>query len=248
MTQLNLIAVASWALTGALLSGCIARTIPEDQIQAGVNSRNVSSEAQSIPKVSPLVDVVSINAAVKSKVYEKIVAAEDADVFAVSRTNISTGVKESDFLVTRQQYLVTPHDIKIPIDIINSSDRAFDLSGAVIRAASTNEAMKISCPQDVTNTKRLAPNERVRFNVVVEALENIQDGDLINVTILELPKEISNAGDVTDRVTIKFNIKLKTEDSKIELKKYAIVEHRTYPGEEPQDLMPFLAPRPMMGR
>lgn len=248
MPQINLITLASWALTGAILSGCVARTIPKDQIEIGINSRNVSSEVLNIPKVSPLIDIVVTNSVVKAHVEEKIVAAEDADIFQVYRQNISTGVKESDYLVTRQQYLVTPHDIKIPVYIVNSSDRAFDLTGAVIRAVSINEGVKVSCPQDVTNTKRLAPGERMSFDVIVEAMENIRDGDLINVTIFELPKEMSNAGEVTDRVTIKFSVKLITEDSKIEIKKYALVEHRTYPGEEPQDLMPFLKPRPMVGR
>lgn len=188
-------------LITCVLAGCVAsREATVVQLPEQLSYHyTCTPDAESSSIQTPVVSVVFSSANIAGIQRTAIVGARRSNSLGGLFTTSQGNETSATYVITREDQVTNPTAIKIPFDISNTSGRAFSLEGIVIRAKSDNTKLQFDYPQDVTNTKRLAPGENIRGLLTVSNLDAANDGDTITVSFFETPAEIDDAGAISKR-------------------------------------------------
>lgn len=225
----------------ALSSGCMSREAPTARSQTTGTGISVSIARGTVKEDSKIVDIFSPKVDIGFKKKTNIIGAERASIISTgTSTPGGTTTYNDDFIIRYSESIDQSNTIEIPITLKNASERAFDLSGIVIRANSSNAEVKASIPGDVTNGKRLAPGESLIATLTLGNADRMQTNEIVTVKMFEVPGEINSSGEITNRVNAEIIIMATRTEEPVILETYYTKEPRVYTGNAPADLRRFL--------
>lgn len=233
MKTLNFLAMACVPI---LMGGCMSRTAPTDGDAKSAPARNISISAPVVPNPSPVVSLKCAEFHEDHKVHSRTLSAKNANFLNLTTQKVGSPYKEADYIIEKQEYVLSPTTAIVSVSITNVSNRAFDLSGIVIRVAGANGQVQASSPSDITSGKRLAPGELATFSIDITGLDHAKNNDTVRVSMFELPAEISDAGAIAKRCGAEFDLVIKIQETEVEVRRYFVQEHRRFSEDVPPDL------------
>jgi hypothetical protein len=189
-----------------------------------------------------VVQITTTGATVADAVVSPIVGAAHASFIMNTVVDNGTGMTTSTFLVTRNPQIAPVSAARVKVSMTNSSQRAFAISGAVLRVETSRPSLTATIPEDVTNQKRLAPGDSLFINVDINGLQTAQAGDTVTVKVYELPKTIAPDGSISERTQATVVFTITPTSTPVQLTDTTTKETRTWPsyqGAVPPDLAPF---------
>ena len=223
-----------------LLSGCsMNREAPTAVSVEDAIKREVSIKPISTNNESKLVSVMAQDAEYKQTVKVTPISAKNSNVLGLQTGTSDVGkasTYQTDYIICYKESLTDISITEISVQIVNISERAFDMTGIVIRAKCTNEKVLVTCPTEVTNNKKLAPGESLSFKVSVSNSQQLIDKDSITLTLYEVPILMDESGGISKRGSCQINLGCVVSTENIGLRTFYTKELRAHDGSGPSDL------------
>jgi len=232
-------------LFGLLFAGCL--DLERAPLPGPVERTQVTSiltlSAGAVTENSDLVNIAVGKLELKPTVTTGVVSARSASY--LTTTDLNTGQHSSRFVVRYREHLQEPDKGVLRITISNVSQRAFSLSGVVIRAESTAASVSMAYPEDVFNVKRLAPGEAMAIDLSLTGIRTLTANDNITVHFYEMPERLAADGAVAVRGSASAAFMISAQDQTMTMKEWSVEEQRAWTDADgcPPDLRPFLPVR-----
>lgn len=230
-------------LFGLLFAGCL--DLERAPLPGPVERTQVTSiltlSAGAVTENSDLVNIAVGKLELKPTVTTGVVSARSASY--LTTTDLNTGQHSSRFVVRYREHLQEPDKGVLRITISNVSQRAFSLSGVVIRAESTAASVSMAYPEDVFNVKRLAPGEAMAIDLSLTGIRTLTANDNITVHFYEMPERLAADGAVAVRGSASAVFMISAQDQTMTMKEWSVEEQRAWTDADgcPPDLRPFLS-------
>lgn len=221
----------------ALLAGCGGTREPQVTTTT-ITGTDVLLDCPEEAATTGVVAITLTDADLDSFVRSEVVNARRSKgwggLFTVGDQTTAGTTKSATYVVTTQEKVMSYTAGDIPFSITNTSNRAFDVAGIVIRAKSDNPAYEFKYPEDVTNKKRLAPGESITGQLKVLNLQKAQTGDSISLSFYEVPEQIAADGSISKRTSKTINITITTEVKPFECKRTTADHRVSWTGSSPE--------------
>jgi hypothetical protein len=221
-------------------SGCTERELPTatfEKTEMGSGFTVVIQEAGT----SGLVTAQTKGGEFPHEILKKIVSAEKANLLStgMNRPGQAT-VFEDSYNIQYQEYVRSPASLVVNYNLVNTSNRAFSLDGIVIRYSTTAAGLAVSGTSTVSNKQKIAPGESINCSMTISNLAGMGSEAVIRASIMEVPSELSPAGDVTAKALIPITVVITKSTKNETVRRYYVRETRTHDGSGPKDLLPYL--------